>query len=42
MYTEALGIKLVVSLDKFDGILMDFNTIFRGGTGLITIEDILW
>ncbi len=41
-YTEALRINLVVSLDSFDSMLLEFNSIFRGGTGLVTVEDILW
>jgi hypothetical protein len=40
-FKEISGLDLAVSLDAFDGFLLDFNTIFSSGSGLLTTDDII-
>ncbi len=36
-----LGLDLDVSLDTYDGFLLDANSVFGSGTGLPTTDDII-
>ena len=40
-FKEVSGLDLAVSLDAFDGFLLDFNSIFSSGSGLLTPDDIV-
>jgi hypothetical protein len=41
IFEDLFGMTLDISLDKFDAYLLDYNSIFGDGSGLLTLDDIL-
>ena len=41
VFNEIFGLDLDVSLDTFDGFLLDFDSILGSGAGLPSIDDVI-